>query len=236
MGASFNKSEDYTKDNITKPIKNAPILNKNKIDIYDISKVLWNIDSKNPPDKILHPFISLLNNYTANRKYNEESYTDNEKLEITSFILSCNDFLRIIYEKVNYDKSYDEFLKNVENKWFELKKYNCLFEHIFVGEIDNRKVQGYHNWIKLKIDIESGIVRKVQKLPSKNKYLECFSFDFMDKHKKISSVLTSISPQYEFSVMTLVLLFGDKKNNIYTDDGDIILNNFKVTLYYTDPE
>lgn len=211
------------------------------MDIYETSKLLWNEDSRisfnselsELPNSLLS-YLDLLNNYTADRNFKESGYSNIQEEEITNFISSCTKFLNIIYNNGHYNGTYNNFLIYVKEKWFNLHGFNCLFEHIFLGEYDKNTVQGYHNWIKLKVDLATDSISNFNKLESKNKYFLKFSFNYCGRFKRLNAMLIESTPQYDFAIMTLALLSEKPKIKIYTDDGDLIANIYPKTIFFTE--
>lgn len=126
-------------------------------------------------------YISLLNNYVVNYRY-EEEVTDHEIQEGMDFLSKIKDTF-VIKECIKYLKN--DLNINIETKfettlfeiWFRTytnwyrgrsTHYASGFEHVFVGEgkynpkhgpiTSLGNISGYHNWIKFYLDESTGRV------------------------------------------------------------------------------
>lgn len=107
-------------------------------------------------------FIALLDNYKAATGHSED-VCDNEHKEMWNFLKAimqsapmqfCHKYLLAKgAEDVPEDPS--DFMKLMYKIWFELYnrergggKDSSGFEHVFVGEVKNDSVSGFHNWVQ----------------------------------------------------------------------------------------
>jgi poly(U)-specific endoribonuclease len=106
-------------------------------------------------------FVSLLDNYSAETGV-DEVVTHTERAEVKRFLRAiletppmqfCH---RYCHEQkpdlVPADR--DGFLQVLQKIWFDLYRRDGArdssgFEHVFVGEIKEGKISGFHNWIQL---------------------------------------------------------------------------------------
>ena len=111
-------------------------------------------------------FFQLLDNYEKTIG-KEEVVTDHEIMENRQFIdqilkTKCITYLHkylIAKGKANSDPQV--FKKQLYKIWFSLyrrgtRNDSCGFEHVFVGELKNGKVIGFHNWIQLFVEEKKG--------------------------------------------------------------------------------
>merc|ERR1711935_623215 len=109
-------------------------------------------------------FAALLDNYNA-QTGQAERVTNAERRENSDFLDAimqtapmqfCHKYLqKKIPDKVSSSQS--KFKKLLNTIWFELyRRGGALdssgFEHVFVGEIKNGKITGFHNWIQLYLE------------------------------------------------------------------------------------
>jgi len=81
------------------------------------------------------------------------------------------------------------------------------FEHVFVGEIKNQGVTGFHNWVKLYLEESGGRANyygylKKKDLGPKIK-LVSLKFKWHGKMKNFGSVFIGISPELEMALYTV---------------------------------
>jgi len=84
------------------------------------------------------------------------------------------------------------------------------FEHVFVGEIKNAGVTGFHNWVKLYLEENEGRANyygyiKKKDLGPKIK-LVSLKFKWHGKLKNFGSVFIGISPELEMALYTVCFL------------------------------
>lgn len=80
------------------------------------------------------------------------------------------------------------------------------FEHVFVGEIKDNAVSGYHGWVKLYLDEKDGSFLFSNALNSCSVRNEEFSHDWLGYPKTITSVFVGSSPEFQVSMITVCLL------------------------------
>jgi poly(U)-specific endoribonuclease len=130
--------------------------------------------------KIHMSFIAFLDNYNAETGKSEyESIQHMKEMRIgLSFVPLCNlvvlckFFIGIVLpiandKDINVPSDKEGFMKLLYSIWFDT--YNKRdrnsnvndssgFEHVFVGEIKNEKVSGFHNWITYYREERSGCI------------------------------------------------------------------------------
>jgi len=82
------------------------------------------------------------------------------------------------------------------------------FEHVFLGEIKQEKVQGFHNWVFFSKEEQNdklnykGKIGPYVNLGNKGKIVK-HKFDWNNKEKPISSMFVGTSPEFEMALYTV---------------------------------
>jgi len=133
------------------------------------------------------------------------------------------------------------FKKFLYGIWFTLyrrgtRNDSCGFEHVFVGELKNGKVIGFHNWIQLFVEERKGNLdyqgyicprRRRDRHdhshyePNGDERIISLNFKWGSESKDVSSTFIGVSPEFEVALYTLCFLCGGEDNKIYLDDYDI---------------
>ncbi len=114
-------------------------------------------------------FISLLNNYSAHTG-EKEDVTEEELQENRAFLNEvmktapmkyCHQYCvakGITYRGNEISDSESQFKQVLNSLWFDMysrsggMKDSSGFEHVFVGEVKEEKVSGFHNWIQFYLE------------------------------------------------------------------------------------
>jgi len=80
------------------------------------------------------------------------------------------------------------------------------FEHVFVGEIQNRAVSGFHNWVHTYFSEKSGAFRYTSHQGTCPNEVIKFNFTYLTYNKPVSSMFIRTSPEVEVALYTLCLL------------------------------
>lgn len=102
------------------------------------------------------------------------------------------------------------------------------FEHVFVGEIRNDKVIGFHNWIQLCLQEKAGNCKlkyrgktpKAGSLDPYKKRVLTYNLQWKGAEKPFGTSLLGVSPVFELALYTMVFLVGKKDNILLLDLGD----------------
>lgn len=233
------------------------------IDLQEGKNMWENIDNPNPlfsfvDEKLFErptykAFRSLLDNYHSSLG-NSESFSDDQKKEISTFLNHCGQtpifqYLHQYLLLTNKIKSrtMNDFLSEVHKLWFDLysrhgKNDSSGFEHVFVGEIKDDEVTGLHNWIQIYLEERKqkfnykGFIKPNRKasfssgVPTGNSQLINIGFDWNGYPKKISSSFIGVSPEFELALYTLInyILAGENKTEI---DLKIAFYVVKITCF-----
>lgn len=108
------------------------------------------------------------------------------------------------------------------------------FEHVFVGEIKNDKISGFHNWIRFYLEERKGNInykgyikpRGVQShddITNDDDHILTLQFEWNDVEKMVGTNLIGVSPEFEMALYTMCFLVGEEENSVLlsTGTGDV---------------
>ena len=193
-------------------------------------------------------FIALLDNYiseTGTRevvtyKEKKENWTFLRAIMQTAPMQFCHKYCVANGSNVPADR--DEFMKLLHRIWFDLYtrqrggegKDSSGFEHVFVGEIKDSKVSGFHNWIYFYLEEKKGTVdyRGYIKPRSRNQaqtndddHVLTLQFTWNGVEKSVGTSFIGVSPEFEMALYTICFLVGENENEIDLNTG---LDEFKL--------
>ncbi|ORZ34111.1 Endoribonuclease XendoU [Catenaria anguillulae PL171] len=194
-------------------------------------------------------FYKLLDNYVDETGVHEH-VTAEEKREEKEFIQAVvnTECSRLVLDFVNREglwrgdqRMWAEYLHQL---WFSLyrrerKNDSSPFEHVFVGEIRNGQVIGFHNWVSIflaerkKLLDYQGFVwprRRHAKNPTNDTHLLKLQFTYKGSLKPICTSLLGVSPEFELMLYTLAFLTDEDRIRCYLDDSEcsvIVHRNFQ---------
>lgn len=198
-------------------------------------------------------FVNLLDNYVAETGVSE-NVSNVERREITVFLSAimqtapmqfCHQYLRTkIPDKVPADTA--GFIKVLHKIWFELytrtrggRGDSSGFEHVFVGEVKNGEVSGFHNWVAFYLEEKKGDLdyRGYIKPRSRsdanadsNDHILSLQFSWKGVEKFVGTSFIGVSPEFEMALYTTCFLLGEEENNINLDTGTDVFG-LKVRCY-----
>jgi len=142
----------------------------------------------------------------------------------------CHNYL---IAKHSAPESLADFKKYLYGLWFELYsrtgKVNDSsgFEHVFLGEVKNGQVIGFHNWIQFFVEEKRGHVDYKGYIINKKKHgkpgeehadnsarLITIQFSWGHETKTVSSTLIGTSPEFEIALYTMCFLTGQESVNV----------------------
>ena len=201
-------------------------------------------------------FLHLLDNYHSATGVAEQ-ITSMEREEI-------NHFLSIIMETApmqfcyQYCKAHDviapssgdgdsieEFKQLLYTIWFEPysrdgnQRDSSGFEHVFIGEVQDNAISGFHNWIQFYHQEQKGNIDYrgyIKPRGSKSKQAASGSSNQSDDHlltlqfawknsdntyveKFVGTMFLGVSPEFEMALYTMCFLFGQEENTLTLDTG-----------------
>lgn len=195
-------------------------------------------------------FRSLLDNYSAYTG-DEEEVTQKEVKEMRSFLSAVMETAPMKYchqyclaKGVEYDgdpipDDETDFKEVLNSIWFKLysrsgggrrkKMDSSGFEHVFVGEVKNGQVSGFHNWIMFWLEERKGNIdyRGYIKPRSRDSTAETndddpvltLQFSWNGVEKFVGTSFIGVSPEFELALYTMAFLAGDNENIVTLDTG-----------------
>jgi poly(U)-specific endoribonuclease len=127
-----------------------------------------------------------------------------------------------------------EFKKLLHKIWFDMYRRggrggdSSGFEHVFVGEIKNGKVSGFHNWVYFYMEELKGNVdyRGYIKPKSHNSartngddQVLTLQFKWNGVLKNVGTSFIGVSPEFEIALYTMCFLVGEEENILDLDTG-----------------
>ncbi|KAI9216518.1 Endoribonuclease XendoU [Blastocladiella britannica] len=184
-------------------------------------------------------FYALLDNYVDETGVAEHVSQD-EARENRVFIDAVveTECSRVVLDHVNREgwwkggkREWAAFLLDL---WFSLysresRNDSSAFEHVFVGEIRNGQVIGFHNWITIFIAERKKVLdyqgyiwprRRHASQPSNDGNLLKLQFLYKGKTKPLSTCMIGVSPEFELMLYTLAYLSGRDKLPCYIDESE----------------
>jgi len=117
------------------------------------------------------------------------------------------------------------------------------FEHVFVGEVKNGQVSGFHNWIQFYLEEKRGHVdyRGYIKPRSRNSAetndddpVLTLQFSWNGIEKFVGTSFIGVSPEFELALYTLAFLAGEEENFVTLDTGNGEAFDLKVKCFKYD--
>eukprot|EP00557_Chaetoceros_sp_GSL56_P014737 CAMPEP_0176485866 /NCGR_PEP_ID=MMETSP0200_2-20121128/5267_1 /TAXON_ID=947934 /ORGANISM="Chaetoceros sp., Strain GSL56" /LENGTH=507 /DNA_ID=CAMNT_0017882537 /DNA_START=368 /DNA_END=1891 /DNA_ORIENTATION=+ len=195
-------------------------------------------------------FRDLLNNYSA-AIGEEEEVTEQELAENKTFLEAimktavmkyCHQYC--LAKEASYNgrpvpASESGFMKILNSIWFESysrsgggrsrKMDSSGFEHVFVGEVKNGQISGFHNWIQFYLEEKAGHVdyrgyikprsRKSTAETNNDNPVLTLQFSWNGVEKFVSTSFIGVSPEFEVALYTMTFLTGDDENEVTLDTG-----------------
>ncbi|KAL7486371.1 hypothetical protein ACHAW6_011964 [Cyclotella cf. meneghiniana] len=195
-------------------------------------------------------FRALLDNYSActgeEEEVSEQELFENkvflDAVMETAVMKYCHQYCLV--KKASYNRSpvpdSESGFKHVLNSiWFELysrsgggrrsKLDSSGFEHVFVGEVKNGQVSGFHNWIQFYLEEKAGNVdyRGYIKPRSHESTAETndndpvltLQFSWNGVEKFVGTSFIGVSPEFELALYTMAFLTGEDDNAVTLDTG-----------------
>jgi len=202
-------------------------------------------------------FYSLLDNY-EHEAGKAEVITPEEIAENWAFINAicdtpcmkyCHNYLAT---KKKVKPSMEDFKKTLYDLWFKMYRRvggkgsedSSGFEHVFVGEVRDGKVIGFHNWIQFFLEERKGLLdyqgyiahKKSALVPPENEQLITIQFVWNaintgELKKDVSSTFVGSSPEFEVALYTLCFLTDNEEDHFCQVGDDHHLYNVNIKCY-----
>lgn len=193
-------------------------------------------------------FYALLDNYVAETGV-AEKVTNAERQEVWDFLTAimqtapmqfCHKYCAANNDDVPSDLK--GFMKLLHKIWFDLYRRSGTmdssgFEHVFVGEVKDDKVSGFHNWIMFYLEEKKGDVdyRGYIKPRGRNEaetnsddHILTLQFAWKGVEKMVGTSFIGVSPEFEMALYTTCFLVGQENNKVKLDTGtDVFDLNIK---------
>ena len=187
-------------------------------------------------------FMALLDNYISSTGA-AESISDSERSEVQDFLSAVMQtapmqFCHMYCHQQKPDKvpeSPQEFQRLLHSIWFDLYKRerggrldSSGFEHVFVGEVKNGDVSGFHNWIQFYLEEQKGALDYRGYIKPKsdggtehddNDHLLTLQFAWNGVEKFVGTSFIGVSPEFEMALYTMCFLVGSEENEVHLDTG-----------------
>jgi poly(U)-specific endoribonuclease len=143
-------------------------------------------------------------------------------------------------------KDSQEFTKLLHKIWFDLYRRDghadsSGFEHVFVGEVQDGQVSGFHNWIQFALQEEKGALdyrgyikpkSSSDAMADSNDHLLTLQFQWNGVEKFVGTSFIGTSPEFEFALYTMCFLVGEQDNQIElhtgTDSFGVLIKCYKM--------
>ena len=198
-------------------------------------------------------FQALLDNYKPETG-SSETISSQEKGEKIAFLKAimqtapmqlCHKYL-LAKGAEDVPKDPSDFIDLLYKIWFELYRRDSSndssgFEHVFVGEVQDDKVSGLHNWIQIYIEEKKGnldyrgyVKPKSESGAETNSddHVLTLQFRWHGVEKFVGTSFIGVSPEFEFAVYTTCFLLGSEENDIAlktgTDEFHLNIRCYKI--------
>jgi poly(U)-specific endoribonuclease len=201
-------------------------------------------------------FMALLDNYKAETGA-AENVSSGERQEAWDFLKAimetapmqfCHKYL--VSKGANeVPKDPSGFMKLLYKIWFEL--YNRTrgggadssgFEHVFVGEVKNDSISGFHNWLQFYLEEQKGALDYrgyvkpkdyAEAQANSDDHILTLQFRWNGIEKFVGTSFIGVSPEFEFAVYTTCFLLGEEENDVVlkttTDEFHLKIRCYKMS-------
>ena len=136
------------------------------------------------------------------------------------------------------------FIRLLHSIWFDLYRretYNDSsgFEHVFVGEIRDGKISGFHNWIRFYLEEQKGTIDyrgyikprgRDEALADDFDHLLTLQFTWHGVTKSVGSSFIGVSPEFEFAAYTMAFLAGGESNVVQLATGSVEKDTYELDI------
>ncbi|CAL5223946.1 g6549 [Coccomyxa viridis] len=202
-------------------------------------------------------FCSLLDNYERNTGV-AEKVSPQKQAEEHNFLDAV-----MATKPMQYVHSYlaqknlvagqpEMFKQQLHQMWFSFYSRSNVrddtsgFEHVFVGEIDEGKVCGFHNWIQFHFEERAGRVNYLGYLLPRGRHdgehaevdqtdrMISLQFDWGRERKEVSSIFIGTSPEFELALYTLCFVAGAEENIVTIAGYELKMRTYHIHSKYGD--
>lgn len=196
---------------------------------------------KRPTYKAFH---ALFDNYNRVEGKEEDITTqeieeNNQFLDLVLQSDAMKDVHELLVKKGRASADEGEFKQKLYTLWFgpygrrqkSPIKDSSGFEHVFMGEINGRKhnIGGFHNWLHLHNEEENKSLNYLGYLKhSDNPLIFNFRFYWHKTLKPLGSAFFGTSPEFEFSLYSLIYMMGYSHAKIQVNGMYINITCFPI--------
>lgn len=222
------------------------------LNVQEGKKPFWNEDKADDPlftsvnsEALKRPtyklFLALLDNYKSETGQSE-TITAHESRETWDFLKAimqtapmqlCHKYL-LAKGADDVPEDTNEFIKLLYSIWFDLYRRETSrdssgFEHVFVGEVKDDKISGFHNWIQFYLEEKKGDLDYRGYVKPKNyseaetnsdDHILTFQFRWHGIEKFVGTSFVGVSPEFEFALYTTCFLLGEENNEVVLKTGN----------------
>ncbi|RHY26213.1 hypothetical protein DYB32_007798, partial [Aphanomyces invadans] len=132
------------------------------------------------------------------------------------------------------------FKRKMHDIWFGLYRREVAndssgFEHVFIGEVKDGQVSGFHNWIQMYLEEKAGRLDYLGYIKPKQRgrsTLEPDEYEQLVSHElvwiMVWSSLIGVSPEFEMALYTLCFLNGEEANEVQLGPYRAIIKCFSI--------
>ncbi|KRY92128.1 Poly(U)-specific endoribonuclease -like protein [Trichinella pseudospiralis] len=141
-------------------------------------------------------------------------------------------------KKLNYAEtdSMETFKQWLEKLWFTTfprrKRIvdSSAFEHVFIGELEGKKVKGLHNWIRFAYLESKGKLDYIGYINERQDSVATISFKWSNVTKPVGGMLLGSSPEFDMAIFTLCYLFrpGGKPCRFYYRGCEVTVVSYYI--------
>ncbi|EIE27711.1 hypothetical protein COCSUDRAFT_45961 [Coccomyxa subellipsoidea C-169] len=202
-------------------------------------------------------FCSLLDNYerttgTAEKVTQQEQGEEMAFLEVVTATPPMQYVHQYLARKNLVAGQMEEFKRQLHQMWFsfysrsEVRDDTCGFEHVFVGEVDEGKVVGFHNWIQYYLEeraqrvnylgylLPRGRQGEGQVQVDESERLMSLQFSWGPEKKEVSSIFIGTSPEFELALYTLCFVGGAEENIVTIAGYEVKIRTYHIHSKYGD--
>ena len=195
-------------------------------------------------------FIALLDNYHSETG-REEVVTNSERQEVSDFLDAimqtkpmqfCHKYC--CNKDGSIPSSASGFKQLLHKIWFDLyrreqSRDSSGFEHMFVGEIKDGKITGFHNWVQFYLEEQHGTVdyrgyikprSSNNAVADSNDHLLSLQFTWHGVEKFVSTSFIGVSPEFEFALYSMCFLIGEEENSVELATGSVEGDTFGLVI------
>lgn len=202
-------------------------------------------------------FCSLLDNYERTTGV-AEKVTQQEQAEEMAFLnaVTATPPMQYVHQYLARKNlvavQVEEFKRQLHQMWFSpysrsnVRDDTCGFEHVFVGEVDEGKVVGFHNWIQFHFEeraqrvnylgylLPRGRQGEGQVQADESERLISLQFAWGPERKEVSSIFIGTSPEFELALYTLCFVAGAEENIVTIAGYEVKIRTYHIHSKYGD--